>query len=207
MNKIDKVTKSIKKVNNVTNKGKNIVNKGKEVANKSKNIVNKTKDIADQRKNVTDVDSTNSKKKSTLKSKKKFKLWQKGIGVVAAVAAVETIVTCYFYRRTMIRNKADVKRTIKMAGTDWSQYSEIIAKRKEFMLASPHEDIYQTAFDGLKLHGVYFPPIKETKDGKKKFVICFHGYTSQGLKDFIGLTDYYFRNGFAMLHPDARAHT
>ncbi|MBQ8043994.1 MAG: alpha/beta hydrolase [Clostridia bacterium] len=148
-----------------------------------------------------------SKLKSNSKGKKrKFSLWQKGLGVVAAVAAVETIITCYFYRRTMIRQKADVKRTIKMAGTDWSKHMDIISKRKEFMLAQPHEDIYQTAFDGLKLHATYFPAIKETKDGKKRVAICFHGYTSQGLKDFIGLTDYYFKNGFAMLHPDARAH-
>ena len=73
------------------------------------------------------------------------------------------------------------------------------------MLEQPHEDVYQTAFDGLKLHASYFPAINENA-GKKRIVICFHGYTSKSLADFTGLTDYYFRNGYAMLHPDARAH-
>lgn len=138
------------------------------------------------------------------KEKKKISKVGIGLGCVAGVALVEAAITGYFYRRTMVRSNAKVERTIKMAGTDWSQYSELIAKRKEFMYEQPHEDMYQTTFDGLKLHATYFPAIKDT--GKKKVVICFHGYTSQGLKDFIGLTDYYFRNGYAQLHPDARAH-
>lgn len=124
-----------------------------------------------------------------------------GAGVLLGAGAIET---AYFYRRTMIRQNADMERTVKMAGTDWSQYSEILAERKAFMLSKPHEDVYQESFDGLKLHAAYFPPIKETD--KKRIVICFHGYTSKGLADFTGLTDYYFRKGFAMLHPDARAH-
>ena len=60
-----------------------------------------------------------------------------------------------------------MERTIKMAGTDWSQYSDILAERKAFMLEQPHEDVYQTAFDGLKLHAAYFPPIKENSEKKR----------------------------------------
>lgn len=130
-----------------------------------------------------------------------------GIGIVCAggLVAAGAAETLYFYGRTMKRKKARVERTVKMAGTDWSQYSEILAERKAYMLEQPHEDVYRTAFDGLKLHAAYFPPIHENSS-RKRVVICFHGYTSQGLKDFIGLTDYYFKNGYAMLHPDARAH-
>lgn len=128
-----------------------------------------------------------------------------GITCAGALVVAGAIETAYFYRRTMIRQNADVKRTMKMAGTDWSQYSDILAERKAFMLEQPHEDVYQNSFDGLKLHASYFPAIKEITE-KKRIVICFHGYTSKSLADFIGLTDYYFRHGFAMLHPDARAH-
>ena len=130
-----------------------------------------------------------------------------GVGIACAggLVAAGAAETLYFYGRTMKRKKARVERTVKMAGTDWSQYAEILAERKAYMLEQPHEDVYQTAFDGLKLHAAYFPTINENSS-KKRVVICFHGYTSQGLKDFIGLTDYYFKNGYAMLHPDARAH-
>lgn len=129
----------------------------------------------------------------------------KGILCAGALAAVGTAVeTAYFYGRTMKRNEVDIERTIKMAGTDWSQYADIMTERKTFLFEQPHEDVYETSFDGLKLHASYFPPI--TESGKKRVVICFHGYTSKGLADFIGLTDYYFKRGYAMLHPDARAH-
>lgn len=127
-----------------------------------------------------------------------------GIACAGALAAVGAIEIAYFYGRTMKRNEVDLERTIKMAGTDWSQYTDILTERKTFMLEQPHEDVYQTSFDGLKLHAAYFPAIKESE--KKRVVICFHGYTSKSLADFTGLTDYYFRHGYAMLHPDARAH-
>lgn len=129
----------------------------------------------------------------------------KKLACAGALAAVGTVAeTVYFYGRTMKRNEVDLERTMKMAGTDWSQYADILAERKEYMLAQPHEDVYETSFDGLKLHAVYFPAI--TESSRKRVVICFHGYTSRALADFTGLTDYYFRRGYAMLHPDARAH-
>ncbi|MGN0382364.1 MAG: alpha/beta hydrolase [Suilimivivens sp.] len=124
------------------------------------------------------------------------------VGVLLAGGMAET---AYFYGRTMKRQKVNMERTMKMAGTDWSQYSDILAQRKEFLLQQPHEDVYQLSFDNLKLHGVFFPPIQENRN-RKRVVICFHGYTSKSLADFTGLTDYYFRRGYAMLHPDARAH-
>lgn len=124
------------------------------------------------------------------------------LGVLAAAGVGET---AYFYRRTMKRNNAKVERTMKMSGTDWSKYAPLMEKRKAFMMAQPHKDVYETSFDKLKLHATYFPAIDENAS-KKKVAICFHGYTSQGLSDFIGLSDYYLKRGFAMLLPDARAH-
>lgn len=119
-------------------------------------------------------------------------------GAVAVGVAAETV---YFYRRTMIRSHAKVERTMKMAGTDWSQYFDFIDGRKEYMLAQPHQDVYQTSNDGLKLHATFFP-----QGDKKKVAICFHGYTSQGMTDYTALSDYYLKHGFSMLLPDARAH-
>ena len=105
------------------------------------------------------------------------------------------------FRSTMKRNKAKVERTMKMAGTDWSQYKDIIGKRKEYFLSQPHEDVWITADDELKLHGTFFP-----NKNSKRIVLCFHGYTSEGMKDYIALSDYYLRRGFAMLLVDERAH-
>lgn len=124
-----------------------------------------------------------------------------GAGILAAVCGGEI---AYFYGRTMKRGRAKTERTVKMAGTDWNQYMPLIEERKAAMLERPHSDVWQTSFDGLRLHATYFPAGE--KQERTKMVICFHGYTSQGMSDYIGLSDYYQKRGFAMLLPDARAH-
>lgn len=131
-----------------------------------------------------------------------MKKWIGKAAVLMALLAVsEAGSSVYFYRRTMKRGNAKRERTTKMAGTDWSQYLPLIQKRKEFMLNQPHEDVYQQSSDGLKLHATYFPG-----PDCRKVVICFHGYTSEGISNNIGLSGYYMKNGYGMLLPDARAH-
>lgn len=120
---------------------------------------------------------------------------------LALLGAAELGVSTYFYRRTMTRNRAKVERTIKMAGTDWSQHMPFIEKRKEYMMTQPHEDKWMKSDDGLKLHATWFP-----QGDLKKVVICFHGYTSKGMSDYIGLSGYYMKLGYSMLLLDERAH-
>lgn len=123
------------------------------------------------------------------------------LAVAGALVVFQAGEAAYFYRRTMKRSKAKVERTMKMAGTDWNQHMPFIEKRKEAMLAQPHEDVFIKSEDGLKLHATYFPGKQEGK-----IVICFHGYTSEGMKDYIGLSGYYLERGYSMLLVDERAH-
>ena len=129
---------------------------------------------------------------------KKRNLVALALGATAIAGIGESV---YFYRRTMKRNNAKTDRTIKMAGTDWSQYTDFIAERKEYLLSQPKEDIHVEAKDGLRLHGTYFPQGEE-----KKVVLCFHGYTSEGMKDYLALSGYYLKKGYSMLLVDERAH-
>lgn len=121
--------------------------------------------------------------------------------VLGVVAAAELGIAAYFYRRTMIRGNAKTDRTIKMAGTDWNQHMPFIQARKEAMLSEKHSDEWLMSADGLRLHATWFP-----QGECKKVVICFHGYTSQGMKDYLGLSGYYLKNGYSMLLVDERAH-
>lgn len=131
-----------------------------------------------------------------------MKKWAGGMAaLLGLLTAAEAGGSYYFYQRTMKRSKTKVERTMKMAGTDWNQYFPMIEQRKKYMLAQMHEDEYQRSGDGLKLHATYFPG-----QDSKKLVICFHGYTSQGMSDYIGLSDYYLKHGFGMLLVDERAH-
>ena len=121
--------------------------------------------------------------------------------VIGVVAAAELGIAAYFYRRTMIRGNAKTDRTIEMAGTDWNQHMPFIQARKEAMLSEKHSDEWLMSADGLRLHATWFP-----QGECKKIVICFHGYTSQGMKDYLGLSGYYLKNGYSMLLVDERAH-
>lgn len=123
------------------------------------------------------------------------------VPVVTVAALADVGISAYFYRRTMTRNNAKTDRTIKMAGTDWNQHMDFIGKRKEDMLAQFHEDWWNLSDDGLRLHATWFP-----QGEQKKIVICFHGYTSEGMKDYIGLSGYYLKKGYSMLLVDERAH-
>lgn len=139
-------------------------------------------------------------------------------GILAAAGIGETV---YFYNRTMKRSNAKTERTTKMSGTDWEQYFPLMEERKGFVLAKPHSDVYTTSFDGLRLHAVYFPAIGDAEQtecsgeaerqeehhaGAGKVVICFHGYTGEGLGNYMAMTDYFLKHGYAVLLPDARAH-
>ncbi len=125
-------------------------------------------------------------------------------GVLAAAGIGETV---YFYNRTMKRGNAKTERTTKMSGTDWEQYFPLMEKRKEFVLAQAHKDVYIKSFDGLRLHATYFAGVgQEEAPGTGKAVICFHGYTGEGLSNYIAMTDYFLKQGYAVLLPDARAH-
>ena len=121
--------------------------------------------------------------------------------VIGVVAAAELGIAVYFYRRTMIRGNAKTDRTIKMAGTDWNQHMPFIQARKEAMLSEKHSDESLMSADGLRLHATWFP-----QGECKKIAICFHGYTSQGMKYYLGLSGYYLKNGYSMLLVDERAH-
>ena len=123
------------------------------------------------------------------------------MALLGGAALMELGISAYFYRRTMTRNNAKTERTMKMAGTDWNQHMAFIGERKEYMLSQPHADRWITSEDGLKLHATWFP-----NGDCKKVVLCFHGYTSQGMSDYIGLSGYYLKNGYSMLLVDERAH-
>lgn len=119
----------------------------------------------------------------------------------AAGAATEYGIASYFYNRTMIRSNAKREKTQEMAGTDWDKYIPHIHECKEKLQECAHEDMYINSEDGLKLHATYFPC-----EGSKKVVICFHGYTSEGLNDYSTLAIFYKKHGYNLLLVDERAH-
>ena len=122
-----------------------------------------------------------------------------GVGAVAAVT--ETMAARYFFNRTMTRGGTEEARTMRMAGTDWEQYIPWIREKRHWLETQKREEVWITSEDGLRLHGTFFPA-----EGSKKTVLCFHGYTSEGVKDYAAISEFYLSLGFHMLIVDERAH-
>ena len=66
--------------------------------------------------------------------------------------------------------------------------------------SSPDEEVGILSHDGLKLHGTYFP------GPGNKVVICFHGYTSNGMSEYPSLARCFMSRGFGALIIDQRSH-
>lgn len=141
------------------------------------------------------------------------------LGKLAALAGLLGLVSAeaggsaYFYRRTMMRYNAKTERTIKMAGVNWEQYFPRMKQCREWMMKQPHKEVWIRSHDGLRLHGTYFQGLSEPKTETAsddatttKAVICFHGYTSQGLADYGSISNYYLKRGYRVLLVDQRAH-
>ena len=122
-------------------------------------------------------------------------------GAALLGAAGEYAIASYFFNRVMVRANAKRENTQKMSGTNWEEYIPHIRECKAELAECPHEDMYITAEDGLKLHATYFP-----YEGSKKVVICFHGYTSEGLNDYSTLAIFYRKHQYNLLIVDERAH-
>lgn len=121
--------------------------------------------------------------------------------VIVLYVLMEYAIAVYFFKRTMIRSNAKREKTQEMAGTDWDRYIPHIRECKEALAQTPHEDLYITSADGLKLHATYFPC-----EGSKKVAVCFHGYTSEGLNDYSTLAIFYRENQYNLLLVDERSH-
>ena len=52
---------------------------------------------------------------------------------------------------------------MKMSGVDWEKYFPIMHERHDWMMEQPHEDVWITSHDGLKLHGTYSRETAETR--------------------------------------------
>ncbi|MDD4074508.1 MAG: alpha/beta fold hydrolase [Eubacteriales bacterium] len=68
-----------------------------------------------------------------------------------------------------------------------------------FLDATAHEDIYETSFDGLKLHAIVVP--QDTQN----WVVIAHGYTGAA-RGMGNIAKRFHEMGYSLLLPDARGH-
>ena len=104
-----------------------------------------------------------------------------------------------FGRVNNVKDFSDVEQ-IKQAGL--GKFAEEIRSSHVKLRGLPHEDIYVTSYDGLRLYaGLYFP------QNAKGTIVLIHGWRSYGLNDFSGIVERYMALGYNVLIPCQRANT
>ena len=85
-------------------------------------------------------------------------------------------------------------------GKIYLPYHDIMKKWNDEVTAMPHQSIYITAFDGLKLHGKYYEYAPQAP-----MELMFHGYRGSAERDLCGGVQRAFALGRNVLIVDQRA--
>ena len=102
---------------------------------------------------------------------------------------------------TFYRNKKDDNIYNIPPGKAYQEQKNCFIKLIDDFNKIDYEDVYITAYDGLKLHARYY----HCSD-KSPVDICFHGYRGTSVRDFCGGTKTCFKSKHNVLVVDQRAH-
>ena len=149
-----------------------------------------------------------------MKMKAKFKNPKTALIKAIIIIAVLTVVFCVVAANLLFSFALDresalgmekmlMKQVTKSSSVGSAQdYSGFAGTQKDkSWLSQTAKDVYITSQDGLKLHGL----LAENKNSGGKYVIVFHGYSSEAshMKAFMKR---FYKMGFSVLAPDARTH-
>jgi hypothetical protein len=79
-------------------------------------------------------------------------------------------------------------------------YRPLVDQGRQWLQSQTGEAVEITAFDGLTLRGTFYP---NPADGP--ILLAFHGYRSNGVRDFAAACPFYFSQGLSILLVDQRA--
>lgn len=112
------------------------------------------------------------------------------------------LVSEYLFKNIISRQKKSSFSKDIDASVGWYRHYPIAKEGREWLEKMPYINVYIKSFDGLKLYGA----LLENKNFSNKIVICVHGFTGSGKKDFASLARTYYENGYNVLLVDNRAH-
>lgn len=124
------------------------------------------------------------------------------VGLLILLGIVLLCSSIYFFRLTILRKPpATLDKNIN-ANTDWHRHLEFIGKRKEWLNEQNLEKLTIESDDGLKLNA----NLIRHNPATKKVIICFHGYTSDGLTNYGAMSKFLYEQGFNLILVDQRTH-
>ncbi len=124
------------------------------------------------------------------------------IAVLAVILVLWLTAAHIIFRMAFYRNGSGLVRLFfrNIGPSPYDEYADILNAGTAWIETQPHEDLYITSFDGLRLHGRYI----ENK-AAERIIICMHGYHGSAKKDFAGCAQEMGRTA-SLLLIDQRAH-
>lgn len=116
------------------------------------------------------------------------------------LVACSVFVSEYLFKIIIYRQKKSSCQKDIDAVASWYRHYPIAKEGRRWLEGMPYINVYIKSFDGLRLYGALLENYSD------KIVICVHGFTGSGKKDFASLAQAYYKNGYNVLLVDNRAH-
>ena len=116
------------------------------------------------------------------------------------LVACSVFVSEYLFKIIIYRQKKSSSQKDIDAVASWYRHYPIAKEGRRWLEGMPYINVYIKSFDGLRLYGALLENYSD------KIVICVHGFTGSGKKDFASLAQAYYKNGYNVLLVDNRAH-
>lgn len=116
------------------------------------------------------------------------------------LVACSVFVSEYLFKIIIYRQKNSSSQKDIDAVASWYRHYPIAKEGRRWLEGMPYINVYIKSFDGLRLYGALLENYSD------KIVICVHGFTGSGKKDFASLAQAYYKNGYNVLLVDNRAH-
>lgn len=119
---------------------------------------------------------------------------------VVLLMVCSVLVSEYLFKIIIYRQKKSSSQKDIDAVASWYRHYPIAKEGRRWLEGMPYINVYIKSFDGLRLYGALLENYSD------KIVICVHGFTGSGKKDFASLAQAYYKNGYNVLLVDNRAH-
>lgn len=116
------------------------------------------------------------------------------------LVACSVFVSEYLFKIIIYRQKKSSSQKDIDAVASWYRHYPIAKEGRRWLEGMPYINVYIKSFDELRLYGALLENYSD------KIVICVHGFTGSGKKDFASLAQAYYKNGYNVLLVDNRAH-
>ena len=124
----------------------------------------------------------------------------KALKIAAPAAAASLLLSYKCYKTVFCRGPEPAEDEI-FDGSPLASYRDEIDRGLRFIDAQPFEQVYMTAWDGVRLAAKYYPA-----ENERSLVILFHGYRSTAKRDFSYIFSQLLGDGRSVLLVDQRAH-